>query len=93
MQDDGYSNYTVEETYLECLMDKHPLLPATATYHDEELKEVECDAFLEGEPAHIDVDTEQAVGGYGLPDHERLLPYFHNDLVRAVVKLKQWSRR
>lgn len=89
--DAGYSNYTVEETHLECLMDKHPLLPATATWQDEGLLGVECSSYRKGTPAHLDVDLENALEWKkGMPMWERVMPYFEDELVQAVIKLKQW---
>lgn len=63
-QDSGYSNYTVEETEISCLLDLNPHFPATESYlwETEQSKEVriaqKCKSYRNGEPIHIDVERE-----------------------------------
>ena len=62
--DSGYSNYTVEETELDCLKGLNKRLPATESYRFEtEQSDVnafaeECNYFSSGEGTYIDVDRE-----------------------------------
>lgn len=91
--DSGYSNYTVTETTACCILNLNPILPGeTSSKRDEALdEELDCSAYLEGTPTTIDVELENAAGEDGAPDHVRLLPYFENELVRAVVQLYEWE--
>ena len=63
MEDNGYSNYTVESTDWDCLKNKNPLLPAGDAYSNEvtenaNLLGAACSYHTIGDPVHIDVDTE-----------------------------------
>lgn len=93
LEDDGYSNYTVEETWASCILEAHPLLPAETGYKNDPGFDIECASFHAGTPADIDVDGDKQLGEYGDPEWDRCQPYFEDELVKAVVKLKQWTRR
>lgn len=62
--DSGYSNYTVEETDLDCLKGFNERLPATESYRFEtESSDVNaiaeaCPHYRKGDGTHIDVDRE-----------------------------------
>ena len=60
-QDWGYSNYTVEGTTFNCLLEKHPEMPFDEFYgEDKRLDFAEkCDGFSRGEGVFIDCDREE----------------------------------
>lgn len=59
-QDEGYSNYTVENTTFHCLLKKHPDMPFDEFYGEDKrlLFAEQCDSFSAGEGVFIDVDRE-----------------------------------
>lgn len=59
-RDEGYSNYTVENTSVYCIIDKHPQGPFDRWYGEEpKLKYAEqCEHFSEGQSGMLDVDEE-----------------------------------
>lgn len=59
-QDEGYSNYTVENTSFNCAEFKHPEAPFDRFYgEDEKLNFAEqCDVYVFGTPIELDVDGE-----------------------------------
>jgi len=95
LADNGYSNYTVEETIASCILNANPQLPGVTGYgaKDEVLNAPsECAVYDFGEPTEIDVDEENKQGSYDLPDCERLLPYFKDDSVKAAVRAMGWIK-
>lgn len=60
--DEGYSNYTVMETIVDCLKGANLKLPAEESYDWEtknsEVVYIECPLFRKGEGPHFDVDRE-----------------------------------
>lgn len=61
LEDHGWSNWTVEGTYVHCLLDLHPAAPFDRWYgEDSRLRFAErCTAFTKGSPARLDVDREE----------------------------------
>ena len=61
MQDEGYSNYTVEGTEFTCLKKKHPDGEFDRFYgEDNRLSYADkCDSFTPGEGLNIDVEREE----------------------------------
>jgi hypothetical protein len=59
-EDFGYSNWTVEGTYMNCAKYKHPDAPFDRFYGtDERLNFAEkCDSFEKGDSIDMDVDRE-----------------------------------
>ena len=82
--DRGYSNYTVEETELICLLRLNPALPATESYSEETERSKEirfamlCQSFLTGVGPHFDVDNEQGAA----------VNYAEKQEVKVFFKLK-----
>ena len=86
-QDAGYSNYTVEETELICLLRLNPALPATESYSHETEQSIEmqfadkCPRFLAGDGPHFDVDREEGA----------LSNYTKVQQVKVFLKMKHGS--
>ena len=81
-QDYGYSNYTVEETLADCLLNKSKQMPCTFSYWGEAEKELNpCEAFeeaKENEQIRLDVDHENG----------SLLNYTTSDKLQLILRLK-----
>jgi hypothetical protein len=67
-QDHGYSNYTVEETDMECAKNRNPHLPSARPWdwHKEndnwpKTRESRCDLYAPGKLVSLDVDNEETV--------------------------------
>lgn len=60
-EDWGYSNYTVEGTEVNCLLNKNPDFPTDRFYGENEKLNfaATCDGFVDGESIHIDVEKEE----------------------------------
>lgn len=60
LEDYGYSNYTVEGTYVHCLKRKHPESGFDQFFgEDERLRFAEkCESFTKGDPVFLDCDRE-----------------------------------
>jgi len=58
--DYGYSNYTVEGTNADCLLDLNPELPKDRFYGEEPALNFanECSKFSPGDSVQVDVDME-----------------------------------
>lgn len=72
LKDEGYSNYTVENTSVNCAESKHPDAPFDRFYgEDERLQFAEtCSSFIAGDAVELDVDGET---WQGLTDEEKLI--------------------
>ena len=59
-KDYGYSNWTVEGTEADCLLNLHPNFPIDRFYGDEPELDFakKCENFTEGESVEIDCDQE-----------------------------------
>jgi len=82
--DRGYSNYTVEDTEVNCLLRKNPHLDDTSEGYSWETDDHEfmrvaegCCDFVAGEPLTIDCDEESAP--YDRPDDRNLASYYTQD--------------
>lgn len=60
LQDEGYSNYTVEGTTVDCAVKAHPDVPFDRWYGDDGRLRyaIWCDKFDEGLPLEFDVDGD-----------------------------------
>ena len=60
LQDEGYSNYTVEGTTADCLLHKNPGFPEDNFYGKEPVLKYaeECDRFTHGDCVEVDVDQD-----------------------------------
>ena len=79
LEDDGYSNYTVENTRQGCLLKLNPKFPLEDSFYGKEPGNEfaeQCPSFKAGSPTHIDVDHEYSL-------HE----YAANDEVKARILL------
>jgi hypothetical protein len=58
--DSGYSNYTVEDTSIDCFLNANPHFPVGEYYgnFDEKAVSFDCAKFQKGEQIHFDVDGE-----------------------------------
>lgn len=65
LEDYGYSNYTVEGTYQDCLLNLNPGFPVDHWYGktEENKGAVDCRRYVQGEPIELDVDRD-----YGYPE-------------------------
>jgi hypothetical protein len=93
LKDEGYSNYTVEETNAYCLLNLHPLMPGTTSYKDEDDaydQAEKCDSFLPGEPLRVDVEIEE--GNYELPLWENLVQYTDCGMVKTYLLVSCWNK-
>lgn len=92
MKDDGYSNYTVEETRVYCILDLHPLLPAVTSYENDDAYDQaeKCNGFMCGDPLRVDVEMELA--DWNKPVCERLLPYTEAEIVQEYLVLTSWDK-
>ncbi len=70
MQDNGYSNWTVEGTEVDCLLSKNPDFPSDRYYSKDKSLDFanECGGYIEGDPVHFDVDGETTVEDYKKDD-------------------------
>jgi len=61
LTDEGYSNYTVENTTASCLQEANPHFPTDRFYgkSPELMFAEQCPHFIEGEPVNIDVDHDK----------------------------------
>jgi hypothetical protein len=61
LTDEGYSNWTVENTIATCLQNANPHFPSDRFYgkSPELLFAEQCPHFIEGDPVKIDVDREE----------------------------------
>lgn len=78
LEDYGYSNYTVEGTDADCLLDMNPFYPADNWYGDAEAHDFAnvCPRFKEGNPIEIDVDHENG----------HIINYAHDGEVYAMLE-------
>jgi len=92
LKDSGYSNYTVEETSVYCLLSLHPLMPGVTSYDEDDAYDQaeKCVSFLPGEPLHLDVDMES--GNYELPLWENLALYTDCDMVKTYLLVSSWDK-
>lgn len=61
LTDEGYSNWTVENTTATCLHNNNPGFPCDNYYgevHEHSFAE-KCELFSAGDPVHFDVDREE----------------------------------
>lgn len=61
LQDEGYSNYTVQNTKIHCLLELNPDFPID-NFYGHELSLVfakKCSNFIEGKPVNLDVDRKK----------------------------------
>ncbi len=69
-QDSGYSNWTVEYTSIDCLLNLNPKMPSEDSYiEDPKLDPIlgfgeTCPKWAEGTPASFDVDGEVTAEDY-----------------------------
>lgn len=61
MRDNGYSNYTVEGTDVDCIINLNPAFPVDKWYNTAEDLDFAnvCPRFKEGEGIHVDVDHKE----------------------------------
>ena len=81
-QDQGYSNYTVTETVLNCLKMLNPSLPKDEDYRPEGGDPAlafgaTCVSYAAGEPLMIDCEHEAAP--YDGPDGRNIASYYTDD--------------
>jgi hypothetical protein len=78
LHDTGYSNYTVEGTDADCLLDMNPDFPADSFYETAEQLDFAnvCPRFKEGSGIHVDVDNEDG----------SLLNYTDDEEVKAILE-------
>jgi len=86
LEDYGYSNYTVEGTYVHCLKELHPGSGFDRFYGDDSRLDVaaSCPAFSPGEPVEVDVDREGV--GWDAPLSSA---YGHDAEVKALLDVWQ----
>lgn len=80
LEDYGYSNWTVEGTNADCLLDMNPWFPVDQGWDTaEELDFANvCPRFKSGDPIHVDVDHEEG----------RLLNYAYDGEVKEMLERK-----
>lgn len=74
-KDEGYSNYTVEETKIDCLLDRNPKLPDQRPWDWDEEKDNwpatmmgRCEVYAEGPMVHLDVDGDNSWEDFGVDE-------------------------
>ena len=84
LEDYGYSNYTVEGTNANCLLDLNPDFPTDNWYGDAEAHDFAnvCPRFKEGYATHVDVESENGT----------LLNYAQDDEVYAILEKQEMWR-
>lgn len=79
-QDTGYSNYTVMDTYVDCMLEKNPNFPADMPWDWNMEPEKDnwpatnssrCEEYLAGESYHLDVDGDEIEELRKVPESER----------------------
>lgn len=90
----GYSNYTVEETEVNCLRNKNKFLHYTPEGYAWEADDhaymrvaESCDGYVFGEPLTVDCDEEQMPPG----GKKSLVEYYSNDK-DVVDAFKAWGK-
>ena len=82
MQDDGYSNWTVEGTTANCLLKLNPSFPDDSFYGKAASLQFAqtCSRFSHGDPVTVDVDHEEGeLEAYSEdPEIQELLKAFRN---------------
>lgn len=80
LEDYGYSNWTVEGTNADCLLEMNPKLPDDQGWGTSDSLDFAnvCPRFKEGDPIHVDVDHEQG----------RLLNYAYDGEVKEMLERK-----
>jgi hypothetical protein len=80
LEDYGYSNYTVEGTNAECLLDMNPAFPVDMGWGlTEEIDFANvCPRFKEGAPIEVDVDH----------DNGHLINYAYDGEVKEMLERK-----
>lgn len=93
--DRGYSNYTVESTEVNCLLNKNPNLDDTDEGYSWETKDhafmrvaESCDGFARGEPLTIDCDEEAAP--YKKPTGHNLASFYTDD-ADVIAAFDKWD--
>lgn len=78
LEDYGYSNYTVEGTDADCLLNLNPEFPKDNWYGEAEAHDFAnvCPRFAKGDPIEIDVDHDR---GY-------ILNYADDPEVREIIE-------
>lgn len=96
-QDHGYSNYTVEDTVVNCLRGKNPNIEGVSegysweTDDHEFMKAAEtCDSFARGEPLYIDVDEESIP--YPAPKDRNKASYYTED-AEVIAAFSEFEAR
>lgn len=84
LRDHGYSNYTVEGTIAECLLDMNPGLPDDHRWGEASVLDFAnvCPRFKEGSPLNVDVDQ----------DRGHIINYASDEeVVEYLSKLYMWE--
>ena len=91
LTDYGYSNYTVEGTTADCLMDLNKAFPVDTFYGEEPVLAFaeECKSYTHGSPVEVDVEQEFPLEDYSkLPIVKFLLEKRANGKVVNVLEFK-----
>ena len=78
LEDYGYSNYTVEGTNADCILNLNPKFPIDNWYGEAEAHDFAnvCPRYVKGDPIEIDVDH----------DSGHILNYVDDPEVREVIE-------
>ena len=80
IEDYGYSNWTVEGSNADCILELNPKFPVDRGYGTaEELDFANvCPRFVEGDPVHVDVEH----------DNGKLINYAYDGEVKEILSRK-----
>lgn len=83
LTDEGYSNWTVENTIARCLLSANPRFPADHAWGmADDLNHAEqCASFEAGDPIHLDVDRDKGDA----------VNYTDDDIVKAILILEGFA--
>lgn len=95
--DRGYSNYTVIDTEVNCLLRKNPHLDDTDEGYSWETDDHEfmrvaenCDGYRQGDPLSVDCEEEERP--YNAPDGDNLASYYTND-PEVIAAFAEWEKQ
>ena len=86
LEDYGYSNYTVEGTGADCLLDLNPDLPADHRWGEASALAFAnvCPRFKEGNPLLVDVETDGNLINY--TNDTEVIEFLEKQLMWKVLK-------
>lgn len=95
LEDEGYSNYTVENTTFTCILGKNPNGTFDRFYGEDKRLDFasQCPSFFPFPPLHIDVDREIWDKEQGYSKSPLYLDRLRGILAGIINPAKKWGNR